>query len=269
MSYKQLFTDFFIINLTLIFPLFVFGFFISLLKKSIRIRSTHPFVSFFTIFWGLLGVPFHELSHLIFCVLFHHKVIKVALFRPIGYQKDHILGYVRHSYRKNSIYQTIGCFFIGIAPMLLGAFAIVFLAGNFLLPDAALNRFFLDMKNFSLKESPSLLLSFLQEMVRSFQASLLSHRISFWISFYAILSISLHMTISSADFANAKKGFFLFEGILLFFCLITEKVDFLQPTFSYFMQTASFLLLFTLLIAGFIYLFLFFVRYVIYAIIQI
>jgi hypothetical protein len=45
------------------------------------------------------------------------------------------LGYVFHSYNRKSIYQTVGNFFIGIAPIISGT-AALFLGLYFLLPHS-------------------------------------------------------------------------------------------------------------------------------------
>ena len=76
---------------------------------------------------GIIGVPFHELSHLITALIFNHDVTDFALFRPIQGRDDGQLGYVNHSYNKRSLYQSLGNFFIGTAPMLFGAGLLTFL----------------------------------------------------------------------------------------------------------------------------------------------
>ena len=70
---------------------------------------------------GSVGVTYHELSHLITAVLFRHKISAVRLFRPFQGKVDGTLGYVNHSWNNRSLYQKIGNFFIGTAPMLFGA----------------------------------------------------------------------------------------------------------------------------------------------------
>ena len=70
---------------------------------------------------GSIGVPYHELSHLITAVIFRHKIREVQLFRPVQGRADGTLGYVDHSWNSKSIYQRIGNFFIGTAPMFFGA----------------------------------------------------------------------------------------------------------------------------------------------------
>jgi hypothetical protein len=70
---------------------------------------------------GSVGVTFHELSHWITAVLFRHKINEVKLFRPFRGKIDGTLGYVNHSWNNKSMYQKVGNFFIGTAPMFFGA----------------------------------------------------------------------------------------------------------------------------------------------------
>lgn len=68
---------------------------------------------------GWLGVPVHELSHLIAALLFGHRIIAWKLFDPDPVTGT--LGYVRHAYSRRSPWQVLGGFFIGVAPLLAGA----------------------------------------------------------------------------------------------------------------------------------------------------
>ncbi|MCL2225825.1 MAG: hypothetical protein FWB96_12730 [Defluviitaleaceae bacterium] len=70
---------------------------------------------------GSVGVTFHELSHLVTAIIFRHKINEVKLFRPFQSKIDGTLGYVNHSWNSRSIYQKVGNFFIGTAPMFFGA----------------------------------------------------------------------------------------------------------------------------------------------------
>lgn len=73
---------------------------------------------------GWIGTPVHELSHALMCWVFGHKVIELKLFSP---DKDGRLGYVRHAFRRDSLYQRIGNFFIGVAPLFGGAAVLLLL----------------------------------------------------------------------------------------------------------------------------------------------
>ncbi len=65
-----------------------------------------------------LGVPVHELSHLLMARFFGHRIIAYRLFAPDPVSGT--LGFVRHGYSKRSAWQVLGGLFIGIAPLLLG-----------------------------------------------------------------------------------------------------------------------------------------------------
>lgn len=54
----------------------------------------------------------------------------MKLLRHFESRNDNVLGYVRHSYNKNSLYQTIGNFFISIAPLIFGIIVILTLLKN-------------------------------------------------------------------------------------------------------------------------------------------
>ena len=67
---------------------------------------------------GWLGVPAHELSHLLMARLFGHRIIAYRLFAPDPVSGT--LGFVRHGYSRRSAWQVLGGVFIGLAPLLLG-----------------------------------------------------------------------------------------------------------------------------------------------------
>lgn len=74
---------------------------------------------------GWLGVPLHELSHLLLARLFRHRIVSFSLFDPDPVSGT--LGYVRHAESKNSTIQKLGNFWIGIAPVLAGSTALILL----------------------------------------------------------------------------------------------------------------------------------------------
>ena len=71
---------------------------------------------------GWLGVPVHELSHVVACWIFGHRVERVQLFAPD--RTTGRLGSVQHAWQRRNPYQQVGRFFIGIAPLLGGAAAL-------------------------------------------------------------------------------------------------------------------------------------------------
>ena len=74
------------------------------------------------IYVGGLGIIIHELSHLILALIFLHHIDSVCLLRIPNKNDptDRSLGYVKHSWSSNSVYQTVGNVFIGIAPVICG-----------------------------------------------------------------------------------------------------------------------------------------------------
>ena len=74
---------------------------------------------------GWIGVPVHELSHLVTAVLFRHRIVGWSLFDPDP--TTGTLGYVRHAHTRPSLYQLAGNFFIGIAPLGGGALVLALL----------------------------------------------------------------------------------------------------------------------------------------------
>jgi len=93
------------------------------LNARLLFRLVGNYVTFIII--GI-GTMFHELSHALFCLVFHHKIIEVNLLSYDSHSKS--LGYVNHQWDKTSFYQSAGNFFIGLAPLFSGL-AVYFL-GN-------------------------------------------------------------------------------------------------------------------------------------------
>ncbi|CAH0535871.1 hypothetical protein [Vibrio marisflavi] len=73
---------------------------------------------------AIIGTPIHELSHAIACVLFAHKITSIKLV-DLSFSNP-TLGHVGHSWNTRSIYQSIGCFFIAIAPLITASLLVNF-----------------------------------------------------------------------------------------------------------------------------------------------
>ena len=81
---------------------------------------------------ALIGVPIHELSHAIVAIVFRHRILHICFF---DFTPEHgRIGYVSHQWNRLSLYQSMGLFFIGIAP-LIGAGLVIWGATAVLLPD--------------------------------------------------------------------------------------------------------------------------------------
>ncbi len=101
---------------------FIMNFTNLMLQKSIiRLIGQKAYIYIF----GWIGVPIHEIGHLLFCIIFGHRVNKVELFDYNATSGS--LGYVDHTYNRSNLYQRIGNFFIGIGPVIIGCSVIYIL----------------------------------------------------------------------------------------------------------------------------------------------
>lgn len=163
------------------------------------------------------GVVLHEIGHMIFCLLFGHKIIDFKLFSP---EENGTLGYVNHAYNSGSFYQRIGNFFIGTGPVWIGLAVIYFLT-LWLLPE--LPKYSNDANSFS-----SLLPCAFDASIQFLKAML---SLAFWLHWQSwlwlvlVLMIGSHIALSPSDFAGAADGF-IFLMIFLFGVLAWTRVLF-------------------------------------------
>ena len=94
-----------------------------LLNRALNVRMARLIGRARIYLTGWIGTPIHELSHAAMCVVFRHRIDEIKLFSP---DSDGRLGYVRHAYNPKSLFQQIGNFFIGVAP-LFGGVAVLLL----------------------------------------------------------------------------------------------------------------------------------------------
>jgi hypothetical protein len=171
-------------------------------------------------------------------LIFGHKIVEVELFRPRAAKIDGVLGFVEHRYNKRSLYQRIGNFFIGIAPMIFGTIAIS-ISFRLLLPDMFLKlniSEYIDLINTNNLQNIYLLLGnnckLLFDMVFSI-SNLTSFR--FWIFVFIMYSISTHMSLSKADLKNSASGLMFIFITAMFVSLICTvlkiNLDVLQSMF--------------------------------------
>ena len=126
------------------------------------------------------GVVLHELCHAAACLIFGHRIVELRLFSP---EADGTLGYVRHTYDPRSIYQRIGNFFIGVAPVCGGVLAL-YLLYKFLVQTGC-NGYPLPFALFS------------PDFWRRWQS---------WLWLYTSISIASHLTLSRSDLCGALTG---------------------------------------------------------------
>ncbi|MBU3218401.1 metalloprotease family protein [Clostridium estertheticum] len=165
---------------------------------------------------AIIGVPIHELSHAILCLVFRHKISKLVLLQ----RKDEngVLGYVNHAYNPNSIYQQTGNFFIGIAPIFGGISAIIALMYT-IIPKTYNQFISISMVNINITKINSVSLngilnSYIDLIKIIFSVTNFSNPYFILFLFLAIC-ISSHISLSSADIKGASKGLIVIFFIVL------------------------------------------------------
>lgn len=158
---------------------------------------------------GWLGVPIHELSHALMCLVFGHRIVEIRLFQIAD--SDGTLGYVNHSYNPRNLWQRVGNFFIGIAPILCIS-ALLALFARLLIPA-------------TLQEMTDIIggIHVADGVFEMGRAILLSVGAFFggaatwqwWVFLLIGLFLTPHMTLSGADIRGAASGFFTLAILLL------------------------------------------------------
>jgi len=213
----------FIISLQQVFVLIGPGILLALLmnylagfvqKRSYSLMGRKIYLGLF----GWLGTMIHELGHAVFCVLFRHRINKMKLF-SINPTSDK-LGYVNHSYNPNSIYQSIGNFFIGIGPILFGSVVIYGLSQLLLRSDILQSIETLRIQStdagvwdYSLQAVASV-----WNGVRTLYADLFTgENLTDWrlyLFLYIVFCIGSSITLSPGDMKGAGRGLAAFIGVL-------------------------------------------------------
>lgn len=158
---------------------------------------------------GAVGTPLHECAHALFCVIFGHKINEIKLFQINS--ADGTLGYVNHSYNPKNIYQKIGNFFIGVAPIIVIS-AVLYLLAYLLMPEfvAQINSGF-QISDFV--SNIGNVIENLFEVLRSFFSC--ARTWQWWVFITAGIFLALHMNLSKADIQGAAGGIvFLLVAVL-------------------------------------------------------
>ncbi|MBP9761101.1 MAG: hypothetical protein KBD15_02590 [Candidatus Magasanikbacteria bacterium] len=151
------------------------------------------------LFTAWIGTPIHELSHVIVAKLFRHRIEEVSFFKPNKHTGA--LGHVEHSYNKKSLYQQMGNFFIGAAP-LIGGSLIVFLLLKIFFPQgteliSTFSHIHVSKESFFL----------LQKTLTNVWSTIPFESVSFWIFIFLSFCISSHSAPSAQDRRGMWKGF--------------------------------------------------------------
>lgn len=205
-------------------PLGIVALILRLLQIALQSRLARWFGWRVVLITGWLGTPIHELSHALMCVLFRHRIEKMALFRPD--RETMKLGYVQHVYRPTNIYQVIGNFFIGTAPLVGGTLAMYGLLWLFY-PDTAR----------SATIDPSVGNALASGQIASAAWQVMTHAVDvlqqvitvdrlttirLWLFMYLMLCIGSHMAPSRSDYRGSKWGAVLLLAMLLVLNLVFQ-----------------------------------------------
>ncbi|SFI90334.1 MULTISPECIES: hypothetical protein [unclassified Bacillus (in: firmicutes)] len=197
------------------------GFVLGYLENHSRTYWTRAFGRNGFLLTSWIGTPIHEFGHAFMCVLFGHKIVGIQWF-PTNTSNGY-LGYVQHEYNPKSIYQKIGNFFIGVAPIFSGIAALVslmycliphsysvFMNGveTNIQPGGAMN----DMIKHTVLSSILLLKSI-------FTISNLLNPY-FWLFLILAICISTHIALSKPDIQGALDGLITIFLFLFLFNVI-------------------------------------------------
>ncbi|MEG1536582.1 MAG: metalloprotease family protein [Clostridia bacterium] len=160
---------------------------------------------------AFVGVPIHELSHALMCIVFGCRISEIKLFQMDD--ESGVLGYVVHEGATwRNPYKMIGQFFIGIAPLFCGGMLIYLLyfllmSNSFWTLSAFFADFFAEIEGGD--DYLQLLMIYFDGMLFTFENMFSAENFSS-ILFYVFLAISmcisLHMTLSGADIKNSTAG---------------------------------------------------------------
>jgi hypothetical protein len=205
----------------------IFGLLLYFISRSTRkafSNSGHSKLDIY--FTGWIGTPVHEIGHAVFCILFGHRIKEIKLFKPNS--EDGTLGYVKHLYDSKSLFQQIGCFFIGTGPIVFGTI-VLFLLLYFLLPNyreisqiisgnTLTGYNFIDL----LKNTGSMAITGFQLLSGIFSPENFKEPY-FWLFIYLSFCVSSHMQLSPSDLKSMLIGLIT---ILLIFLIVNLATSF-------------------------------------------
>lgn len=215
-AFGSLVWDTFSLTLAMLAPFLIFAMIIHWLERAIQLRLSERF-GWSSIMWtGWLGTPIHELSHVLACLVFKHKVTEVALFQPD--RQSGRLGYVQHTWSKGNWYQEFGNIFIGIAPLIGGSIALGTLLWIFY-PEAV--RAAVESAQTASASDEGGLTGSIGQVVDSVWAiggNILKwsnlFTVRFWVFVYLVLCVGSHMAPSGSDYKGATRGALMLGALL-------------------------------------------------------
>jgi hypothetical protein len=207
-------------------PILILAFIMSLLAEFVEFLAFQVIGRiWFLLLFGWLGTTVHELGHIVFCLIFGHRIVEANFFNLD--LSSNMRGLVRHSYNLDSLYQRIGNFFIGIGPIILGPLTI-FLTARFLLgvnmmapfDDITLENVSFDSFGGIVDLALRLLQATLMGLIGIFNwQNLLDWR--FYAFLYITFAVGSSVTLSLPDIEGAFSGFSLLVITIFLFNFLT------------------------------------------------
>ncbi|MEH7331909.1 hypothetical protein V7161_04675 [Neobacillus drentensis] len=169
-----------------------------------------------------IGTPIHEIGHLIQCFLWGHRVTRVKLLQLNS--SNGVLGFVEHQYNRNSMYQQVGNFFIGLGPIFSGIGSLIL--GMYLFVPQSFKTFQQQLREHVSLEKLDL------NVIKSIVGAILAISKSlftienfinplFWIFLVIAISISSHIALSKSDIQGSAKGLLTIFFLLVLFNLVS------------------------------------------------
>lgn len=201
----------------------IFGLLIDCVQNNIYAKVDGKFEFGLIVAMAAVGTPVHEFNHLIMAKLFGFEITNVCFFDPSGFRGNGVLGYVSFSYEKESIITHIGCFFAGIAPLLLGGVIIlgvlkIMIPEVYKVADSKSDDVWNNSTELRGFKSTFMFLAVFFKEIFKLRGLALVRGI---IAMYIVLSIATHMSLSTADLKTAFTGIIVLVVIFLIFGLIT------------------------------------------------
>ncbi len=188
-------------------PLIVMAFLLHVVERLLSSRLISRFGWRGVLMTGWLGVPVHELSHALACVLFRHRVERLRLFSPDPHTGR--LGSVQHAWNRRSLYQQVGRFFIGIAPIVGGTLVLWWLSWVF----ASLSPMTIEPPHLPPGSSLFALAGAAANGARELIVGLARPEVLSsgwtWLYLYLCLCVGAHLAPSSSDLRGGAPGFAL------------------------------------------------------------
>jgi hypothetical protein len=160
------------------------------------------------------------------CFLWGHRVTRIKLLQLNS--TDGTLGFVEHAYNRNSIYQQVGNFFIGLGPIFSGIGSLIL--GLYLLVPQSFATFKLQIQqHVSFEKLDMNVLKNFGDALMVIGKSLFTvqnlETPTFWIYLILAIGISSHIALSKADIQNSAKGLQMIFILLVLFNIAAKFLN--------------------------------------------